>query len=212
MHGIRPSCGELGIRTARVRRRPTQRRIWDELLLRFLSEEAALNRRNHAARQPLAEPGDKGQCHEFEIGLGSLREMVFGALGTFGDCSRVLRCCACLSAKKPPSVARHTFHVDDGDFAIEVIVDTTDPSGPFMELIHKTRDDREGDRIVSDRIRLLWTVPAYGGRRWWFQCPRTARRTSQTADSISGAARATASATPANARDASIGFSDGPRC
>src|SRR5260370_18825098 len=45
-----------------------------------------------------------------------------------------------------------------------------------MELIHKTRDDREGDRVVRDRIRLLWTVPAYGGRRWWFQCPRTGRR------------------------------------
>ena len=76
-------------------------------------------------------------------------------------------------------LAKGTFHVDDGDFAIEVIVDTTEPSGPFMELIHKTRDDREGDRVVSDRIRLLWTVPTYGGRRWWFQCPRTGRRTTK---------------------------------
>src|SRR5712691_6780006 len=65
------------------------------------------------------------------------------------------------------------------DFAIEVIVDTTDPSGPFMELVHKTRDDREGDLIVRDRIRLLWTVPTFGGRRWWFQCPRTGRRTTK---------------------------------
>ena len=76
-------------------------------------------------------------------------------------------------------LAEGTFHVDDGDFAIEVIVDTTDPSGPFMELIHKTRDDREGDLIVRDRIRLLWTVPTFGGRRWWFQCPRTGRRTTK---------------------------------
>ena len=76
-------------------------------------------------------------------------------------------------------LAKGTFHVDDGDFAIEVIVDTTEPSGPFMELIHKTRDDREGDRVVSDRIRLLWTVPTYGGRRWWFQCARTGRRTTK---------------------------------
>src|SRR6266702_2776608 len=76
-------------------------------------------------------------------------------------------------------LAEGTFHVDDGNFAIEVIVDTTDPSGPFMELIHKTRDDRDGDLIVRDRIRLLWTAPTYGGRRWWFQCPRTGRRTAK---------------------------------
>jgi hypothetical protein len=76
-------------------------------------------------------------------------------------------------------LAEGTFHVDDGDFAIEVIVDTTDPSGPFMELIHKTRDDRDGDLIVRDRIRLLWTSPTFGGRRWWFQCPRTGRRTTK---------------------------------
>jgi hypothetical protein len=48
-----------------------------------------------------------------------------------------------------------------------------------MELIHQTRDEREGDRVVSDRIRLLWTVPTYGGRRWWFQRPRTGRRTTK---------------------------------
>jgi hypothetical protein len=48
-----------------------------------------------------------------------------------------------------------------------------------VELVHRTRDDREGDRIVHDRIRLVWTVPTYGGRRWWFVCPRTGRRTSK---------------------------------
>jgi hypothetical protein len=72
--------------------------------------------------------------------------------------------------------AKGTFHFDEGRFAVEVLVDTFDLSGPSMVLIHKTRDDREGDRVVSDRIRLLWTVPTYGGRRWWFQCPRTGRR------------------------------------
>jgi hypothetical protein len=68
-------------------------------------------------------------------------------------------------------------HFDDSRFAITVLVDTADPAGPYMELIHKTRDGREGDRIVRDRIRLVCTVPTYGGRRWWFVCPRTARRT-----------------------------------
>ncbi len=80
---------------------------------------------------------------------------------------------------QPGQFAKGTFHFDDGRFAIEVLVNTTDPSGPFMRLIHRTRDDREGDSIVRDRIRLLWTVPTYGGRRWWFQCPRTGRRTTK---------------------------------
>src|SRR5712691_12843793 len=43
-----------------------------------------------------------------------------------------------------------TFHVDDGDFAIEVIVDTTDPPGPFMELIHKDAR-RSGGRPRRER-------------------------------------------------------------
>jgi hypothetical protein len=75
--------------------------------------------------------------------------------------------------------ATGTLHFGEERFAVEVKVDTTDPSDPFIELTHQTRDDREGDRIVRDRIRLIWTVPTYGGRRWWFQCPRTYRKTTK---------------------------------
>jgi hypothetical protein len=32
---------------------------------------------------------------------------------------------------------------------------------------------------VRDRIRLISTIPNYGGRRWLFVCPRTARRRSK---------------------------------
>jgi hypothetical protein len=49
----------------------------------------------------------------------------------------------------------------------------------FIELTHQTRDGRAGDRLVRGRIRLVSTVPTYGGRRWWFQCPRTRRRTTK---------------------------------
>jgi len=49
----------------------------------------------------------------------------------------------------------------------------------LLELIHQTRDWREGDRIVRDRVRLVWTEPTYGGRRWWFLCPRTGRKTTK---------------------------------
>jgi hypothetical protein len=48
-----------------------------------------------------------------------------------------------------------------------------------LEPPSQERDEQEGDRIVGDHIRLLWTVPTFGGRRWWFQCPRTGRRTTK---------------------------------
>jgi hypothetical protein len=32
---------------------------------------------------------------------------------------------------------------------------------------------------VRDRIRLIWTVPTYGGRRWWFRCPRNYCKTTK---------------------------------
>ena len=75
--------------------------------------------------------------------------------------------------------ASGTSYFGDEKFPVEIRVDTTDASNPFLELTHQTRDDREGDRIVRDRIRLIWTVPTYGGRRWWFLCPRTGRRTTK---------------------------------
>jgi hypothetical protein len=72
--------------------------------------------------------------------------------------------------------ATGTFHFGEEMFPVEVQIDTTDPSDPFIELTHQMRDSRERQRIVRDRVRLIWTVPTYGGRRWWFQCPRTGRR------------------------------------
>jgi hypothetical protein len=72
-----------------------------------------------------------------------------------------------------------TSYFGEEKFPVAIRVNTTDASNPFVELTHQTRDDREGDRIVRDRIRLIWTVPTYGGRRWWFLCPRTGRRTTK---------------------------------
>ncbi|HEY1430482.1 MAG TPA: hypothetical protein VGF39_02475 [Stellaceae bacterium] len=60
-----------------------------------------------------------------------------------------------------------------------VTVDLTIDWNSFVELMHPTRDERERDRIVTDRIQLTWTAPTYGGRRWWFLCPSTAYRTTK---------------------------------
>jgi hypothetical protein len=72
-----------------------------------------------------------------------------------------------------------TFYFGEERFPVEIKLATVDPSDPFIELIHQTRDDREGERSVRDRIRLVYAVPTYGGRRWWFLCPRTACRTTK---------------------------------
>jgi hypothetical protein len=72
-----------------------------------------------------------------------------------------------------------TTYFDEGKFPVAIMVDTSDSSDAFIELTHPTRDEREGGRIVRDRVRLIWTVPTYGGRRWWFQCPRTYRMTTK---------------------------------
>jgi hypothetical protein len=68
---------------------------------------------------------------------------------------------------------------DESKFPVAIRLDTSNQLNAFVELVHLTRDDREGDRIVRDRIRLVWTAPTYGGQRWWFVCPRTGRRTTK---------------------------------
>jgi hypothetical protein len=64
----------------------------------------------------------------------------------------------------------------DSEFPVEIVIDTANPSGPFLELAHQTRDWRGGAQDVRYRVGLIWSVPTYGGRRWWFQCPRTYRK------------------------------------
>jgi hypothetical protein len=72
-----------------------------------------------------------------------------------------------------------TIHFGEEQFPVRVTIDVSDPRDPFLELTHPTRDDREPDRTIHDFIRLTWTVPTYGGRRWWFLCPRTHRLTTK---------------------------------
>jgi len=72
-----------------------------------------------------------------------------------------------------------TIHFDQGRFPIEITIDACDPHAAFVDLVHPVRDDREANRSVRDRIPLAWTVPTYGGRRWWFLCPRNGRRTAK---------------------------------
>lgn len=72
-----------------------------------------------------------------------------------------------------------SIRVDEGKFVITVIVDLRNEWNCFVELIHSTRDFREGDRIVTERVQLARTEPTFGGHRWWFLCPRTGYRTTK---------------------------------
>ena len=72
-----------------------------------------------------------------------------------------------------------TISFNEGRFPIVITVDSSKQWDAFVELIHLTRDEREGDRMVTGRIQLARTVPTYGGCRWWFLCPRTGRRTTK---------------------------------
>ena len=68
---------------------------------------------------------------------------------------------------------------DEGRFPVVVTVDLTNEWNCFVELIHPTRDEQQRVPIITDRVQLTSTQPTFGGRRWWFLCPRTARRTTK---------------------------------
>ena len=54
--------------------------------------------------------------------------------------------------------------------------DMTDPDNAYLTLIY-TRTPRDGSpKHVEQQIRLTFTRPTYGGRRWWMVCPYSGRR------------------------------------
>src|ERR1051325_9594079 len=65
---------------------------------------------------------------------------------------------------------------DFDKFPMFLRLDTSDPSRGFLEVSHASRDPLDGERKITDRVQLVSTVPTYGGRRWYFLCPRTGRR------------------------------------
>lgn len=44
----------------------------------------------------------------------------------------------------------------------------TDTGDPVLKVAHRSG---YSGKVSSTPIRLTWTRPHYGGRRWWFQCP-----------------------------------------
>ena len=63
----------------------------------------------------------------------------------------------------------------EDEFPIRMAIDTTGDN-PHIVLTHETRSTRYESEAVSYRVQLTWTQPPFGGRRWWFRCPKTYRR------------------------------------
>ena len=74
---------------------------------------------------------------------------------------------------------RHTVGstADNDRFSMLVSVDLRNQWNCFVELTHRTRDWREGDRVGTYQVTLTKTKPTFGGYRWWFLCPKTGYRT-----------------------------------
>lgn len=62
-------------------------------------------------------------------------------------------------------------------FDVAFTLDTRDPHNSFIDVEHEPFTDDEG--TVRYRLQLVTTRPPLGGIRWWFLCPRTARRVSK---------------------------------
>lgn len=55
--------------------------------------------------------------------------------------------------------------------------DMRDPDAATLVLDYTFTDGRTGEkRDYTERIALSYTVPHYGGRRWWMHCPATGAR------------------------------------
>jgi hypothetical protein len=110
-------------------------------------------------------------------GFGSGRRG--GAVTAEGTASYIIAISSLASALRKGECLTGAISFNDGQFPVVITTDLENEWNCFVELSHLTRDEPESDRIITDRIQLAWTAPTYGGRRWWFLCPSTGRRTTK---------------------------------
>jgi len=63
---------------------------------------------------------------------------------------------------------------DDGDFEVRYVLDATNVSRPVFRVTHAIRN--EDEREITYEIYLESSPTRFGGRRWWWICPRTGKR------------------------------------
>jgi hypothetical protein len=72
----------------------------------------------------------------------------------------------------PGRFGKVAFSLDQGQFPIELTIDTRSVGPGFIDFAHETRHPRD-PQPIRYRVWLNWSRPHYGGRRYWFCCPKT---------------------------------------
>ena len=72
----------------------------------------------------------------------------------------------------PGLLGNATLPFDEGQFPVALTVDTRGEGPGFIHIAHETRDI-SNPQAISYRVELNWSRPQYGGRRYWFCCPKT---------------------------------------
>jgi hypothetical protein len=146
-------------------------------------------------------------------GFGSGRHG--GAVTAEGTASYIIAISSLRSFLQKGQCLTGTISFNEGRFPIVITIDLKNEWNCFVELIHSTRDEREGDRIVTGRVQLVWTAPTYGGRPGGF-CAREPAAAQPSffcrmVAGISGATKPTASDMPASAKIDLVGFNEAPQ-
>ena len=70
---------------------------------------------------------------------------------------------------------------------VKFFYDLIDPEFAWLDLQFRCDALKPAYPVVDQMIRLLHTVPHYGGRHWWMRCPDTGKRLSKLYLPIGGA-------------------------
>lgn len=71
---------------------------------------------------------------------------------------------------------------------VKYYCDLIDPEFAWLDLKFRCDALKPGYPIVDQPIRLLFTQPQFGGRRWWMRCPDTGLRLAKLYCPIGGTA------------------------
>ena len=69
----------------------------------------------------------------------------------------------------PPGTARWMQYSQNGEHRMTVVVEVRVSHG-YVRLQHPSRASDRTEHM-DYTVGLTWTVPPFGGRRWWFSCP-----------------------------------------
>jgi hypothetical protein len=76
----------------------------------------------------------------------------------------------------PTGTARWLQYHRNGQYLMTVVVEMRPDQG-YARLQHPSRASERAERM-DYTLGLTWTVPRFGGRRWWFSCPISMQRCS----------------------------------